>query len=123
MKFGSTTEAPGSAMIMNYGDLPASIPGSANNVTPMKEALQRQEMYFQPGKKFSRLVDMTKIPNFEESKDYVFFEPRPDLVPSEKNIEGCLSYTSKIEKMKDKNNLYLCESCTEDKYGKSKLDY
>lgn len=42
----------------------------------------------------------------------------------ENSLEGCLSHAAKIESLIDKNNLYLCEQCTEDHYGKSKfLDY
>ena len=62
---------------------------------------------------------MSKIPHFEDANNYVFFEPRPSLVPTKYTLEGCLSHASRIEKMKDKNNLYLCEKCTEDKFGKS----
>jgi hypothetical protein len=50
----------------------------------------------------------------------VFFEPKPFSQFDDSTLEGCLRYASKIETLVDRKNLYLCENCTENKYGKSK---
>ena len=52
---------------------------------------------------------MSKIPFFEEADQYLFFEPKPITKYSESSLEGCLNYASKIETLREKNNLYLCE--------------
>jgi hypothetical protein len=67
------------------------------------------------------MVDMSGIPHFENADQFLFFEPRPDNEFHDNTLEGCLAYASKVEKLSDKNNLYLCEKCTEDRYGKSKF--
>lgn len=53
--------------------------------------------------------------------NYTFFEPKPYDVYDDSTLEGCLRQFSKVENLFDKNNLYLCEKCTEDKFGKSKF--
>ena len=35
-------------------------------------------MQFEVGKRFCLMVDMAKIPYFEDSDKYVFFEPKPE---------------------------------------------
>lgn len=76
---------------------------------------------YREGFRYNRMHDM-KVPYFLESDDspHVFFEPKPRGVQDDSTLEGCLRYASKVDKMIDKNNLYLCEPCTEEKYGKSK---
>ena len=63
-----------------------------------------------------------KVQHFLEGdqSQWVFFEPKPRGIQDDSTLEGCLRYASKVDKMIDKNNLYLCEPCTEEKYGKSK---
>ena len=62
-----------------------------------------------------------KVPHFpDDSEQYVYFEPKPRGPIDDSSLEGCMRYASKVEQLIDKNNLYLCEQCTEDKYGKSK---
>jgi hypothetical protein len=48
----------------------------------------------------------------------LFFEPKPKNF-EEDSLEGCLANQSKIDIMNDKKNLYHCEKCSEEKYGKS----
>ena len=67
-----------------------------------------------------------KVPHFNECKDkdskWVFYEPKPRGQLDDSTLEGCLRYAAKVEQMMDKQNLYLCEQCTEDKFGKSNLN-
>lgn len=37
-----------------------------------------KEMQFEAGKRFCLMIDMGKIPYFEDSSKYMFFEPKPD---------------------------------------------
>lgn len=57
----------------------------------------------------------------EDVEDYVFYEPKPTDQVDDGTLERCLYNASKMEKLDDKKNLYACESCTEAKYGTSKV--
>ena len=81
-----------------------------------------REFAFKDGLRFAKMHDMKNIPYFDDSDDYVFFEPRPDSKIMDSTLEGCLTYSCRIELMEDRDNLYLCEKCTEDLYGKSKFN-
>lgn len=65
-----------------------------------------------------------KIPYYNETNDqdntFAFYEPKPRGTVDDTTLEGCLRYASKVDQLVDKQNLYLCEPCTEEKYGKSK---
>jgi hypothetical protein len=66
------------------------------------------------------MFDM-QLTNFPNSENFTFFEPCPYDKFDDNTLEGCLRQFSKVENLFDKNNLYNCESCTEDQYGKSKF--
>lgn len=53
--------------------------------------------------------------------EYVFYEPKPRGTMEDSTLEGCFRYAAKVEQLIDKSNLYHCDPCTEDRYGKSKL--
>ena len=60
-------------------------------------------------------------PHLEHSP-FIFFEPKPNENPADDGtLEGCLRHAVKIEHLSDKQNLYQCEQCTEEKYGKSNV--
>lgn len=91
------------------------------------ELLGPRHLNFREGFRFSEMHDMRQIPHFCDVKDgtplpWVFFEPKPRGIQDDSTLEGCLRYAFKVETLVDKNNLYQCEACTEDKYGKSKLN-
>lgn len=70
-------------------------------------------------KKFLELTDFSNTKPYKDlNESYIFFEPKPKTF-SEDTLEGCLANQSKIDIMNDKKNLYHCELCTEDKYGKN----
>lgn len=78
-------------------------------------------MMFEEGKLFAEMFDMEKTPFIDDADKFVFFEPVPNDKLEDSTLEGCLYHAAKVETLVDKNNLYLCEPCTEDKYGKSKI--
>lgn len=63
-----------------------------------------------------------QIPFYEHvtNGEYLFFEPKPFDKFNDETLEGCLRQFAKIEDLSDKDNLYFCEKCTEDKYGNKK---
>ena len=63
------------------------------------------------------------MPYLEIYGNYVFFEPKPNEKADDSSLEGCLRHAAKLEQMIDKNNLYECEKCTEEKFGKSKIAF
>jgi len=67
------------------------------------------------------MFDMVKTPHVLNADQFAYFEPTPVEKFDDSTLEGCLNNASKIETLYDKDNLYLCEQCTEDKYGKSKI--
>lgn len=77
-------------------------------------------MLFEEGKKFARMYEMDVMPHKYKSEDCTFFEPKPYDVFDDSTLHGCLRQFAKVENLFDKQNLYLCEKCTEEKYGKSK---
>jgi hypothetical protein len=57
-----------------------------------------------------------------EHNPFIFFEPKPNENPADDGtLEGCLRHAVKVEHLSDKQNLYQCEQCTEEKYGKSNV--
>ena len=58
-----------------------------------------------------------KNPYFDD-QPYAFFEPRPSDMIDDSTLEGCLRHASRVEQLIDSANLYLCEPCTIDRYGK-----
>ena len=86
-----------------------------SNLITSKE--KSQHMMYRTGYRFTQMPEM-KSPHFDD-KPYIFFEPRPSDVIDDTTLEGCLRHASKVEQLIDKNNLYLCEPCTIDRYGKS----
>lgn len=99
---------------------PKSVQSNPNSgVTPGK----RQHMMFEEGKRFAEMWDVEKTP-YMDTPDlqgkYVYFEPSPRDKFDDTTLEGCLYNFGRIETLVDKQNLYLCELCTEEKYGKSK---
>lgn len=62
---------------------------------------------------------MHDIESLFPNNDYVLFEPKPKENLDIYSLEGCLSYSCRIEKLMDKNNLYVCEPCSVSHYGKS----
>jgi hypothetical protein len=73
-------------------------------------------MMYPPGLRFTQMFEM-RNPYFAD-QPYVFFEPKPSEVIDDTTLEGCLRHASRVEQLIDKANLYLCEPCTEDRYGK-----
>jgi ubiquitin C-terminal hydrolase len=56
----------------------------------------------------------------EDGHEYIFYEPQPNIKQmNEGSLVGCLYHFTKNEELKDKENLYQCEVCSEKKYGKS----
>ena len=67
------------------------------------------------------MQDMKVTPHLEHGP-FVFFEPKPNENSADDGtLEGCLRHAVKVEHLSDKHNLYQCEYCTEDKYGKSNV--
>lgn len=89
-----------------------------SNITPIGDKIKH--MMFEEGKRFLLMDGMENIPFFDNASKYVFFEPRPIDKPDDSTLEGCLAYQARVEQLVDKQNLYLCEMCTEDRFGKSK---
>jgi hypothetical protein len=73
-------------------------------------------MMYPPGLRFTQMFEMSN-PYFAD-QPYVFFEPKPSEVIDDTTLEGCLRHASRVEQLIDKANLYQCEPCTEDRYGK-----
>ena len=70
---------------------------------------------YDQNKKFVR-IDVKE----EGCEDYAYFEPQPEVRNVQENsLLSCLYHFTKNEEMKDPQNLYHCESCTEEKYGKN----
>ena len=66
---------------------------------------------------------MEKTPYFDDADKFIFFEPAPRDKIDENTLEGCLYNAVRVETLVDKQNLYLCEQCTEEKHGKSKYKH
>ncbi len=67
------------------------------------------------------MQDMKVTPHLEHGP-FVFFEPKPNENSADDGtLEGCLRHAVKVEHLSDKHNLYQCEQCTEEKYGKSNV--
>ena len=64
------------------------------------------------------MFDM-KVP--ADNDDFEYFEPKPQNNLDDSTLEGCFAHFVKVESLVDKQNLYHCDQCTEDKYGKSKI--
>ena len=94
----------------------------SDNHSHLSHKLAGGHMMFDESKRFAQMLDM-KIPHFDNAEDYCFFEPKPKDQMDETTLEGCLYHAAKVESLVDKNNLYHCEQCTEDKFGKSKSKY
>ncbi len=73
---------------------------------------------FRPRHRFTQMFEM-QTPYFDD-KPWIFFEPKPAEKADDSTLEGCLRHAAKVEQLIDKQNLYHCEACTVDKYGKSK---
>lgn len=92
--------------------------------TPDKPIFSHKHMMFEEGKRFAEMFDMEKTPYLEgEASSFHYFEPAPRDKHDDSTLEGCLYHAAKVESLVDKQNLYLCEPCTEDRYGKSKNLY
>jgi hypothetical protein len=79
-----------------------------------------KHMHFIENKKFAEMFDM-EVEGLKNQEEFCYFEPKPYDVFNDQTLEGCLRQFAKVETLNDKNNLYFCEKCTEDKYGKSKV--
>lgn len=85
--------------------------------TPLGLELPSKHMQFEQKKKFGQMLDMQM---FDRENNYIFFEPKPFDNFDDSTLEGCMKQFVKMESLFQKDNLYFCEMCTEDKYGKSK---
>ncbi len=93
---------------------------SGFNDTP-KTNQPTAHMIFRKNHRFTQMKDMQVTPHLDHAP-YVFFEPKPsESSVDDGTLEGCLRHAVKVEQMSDKQNLYWCEQCTEDKFGKSKF--
>ncbi|CDW75691.1 ubiquitin carboxyl-terminal hydrolase 16 isoform x2 [Stylonychia lemnae] len=84
----------------------------------LNKGITSGHMMFEEGKRFGKMFDMEKTPFLEDGDKFEYFEPAPKAKFDDGTLEGCLYNSVKIESLVDKQNLYLCEHCTEEKYGK-----
>eukprot|EP00347_Sterkiella_histriomuscorum_P016801 403351801 len=82
------------------------------------QQIKRGHMMFEDGKRFAQMYDMEKTPCMDDVEKNYYFEPTPRAQFDDNTLEGCLYNAVRVESLVDKQNLYLCEQCTEDKYGK-----
>jgi len=65
-------------------------------------------MQFDLSKRFKRQ-------EWHSEKEYEFFEPLPCDKYNDSTLEGCIANACRIELLSEKNNLYACEHCNQNK--------
>jgi len=68
---------------------------------------------------FDKTGKLSVTDDISEGGTYRFFEPKPYDKFADSKLEGCLGQFVKVENLFDKNNLYQCDQCTRDKFGKN----